>query len=132
MSYFLEFIFGALGARLGYLWAQAFKRSRLGTDEVFCGIRVMSGEQPGLSVKWAHARARISPARIDFGKNRKVSVEVRAIRIDHQRVPRGRELWNVSADCQIVPIVTDTAVLELALSPHDSERAIGRLKPPTT
>lgn len=95
--------------------------------EVICGLSVVSGEQPGLSSKWKHGTARFLPNEILFGNSPVLSLGVRRILGDEQRVPHGAELWRVSPDCLITPIVTDTALLEIALLASDSISSLRRL-----
>lgn len=76
-----------------------------------CGLRVMSGSQPGLSVEWLAGEWSIRPGRLS---KEKVVVPIVATVAGSRRPARLREIVG-AGETTIVTVRTETAVLEWSM-----------------
>jgi hypothetical protein len=96
-----------------------------------CGLRVIDGNQPGLSGRWRVGVASFSARRLTFRRRwRRIlgecpPVEVLAIN-GPARAPAGNEVLKLPGS--VVQILTPTATLEWALRDRYRPAAVARLK----
>ena len=104
-----------------------FKKS----GRVQCGLRVIEGDQPGLSSRWRVGVASFLPGRLHFLRRWRVvlggcpPIEVVAVH-GPPRAPSGGEILKLPGS--IVQIQTSTATLEWALHERYRSAVIARLK----
>lgn len=127
-------------SKLAYLWDVTAwwkrRQSKLQErDETECGLRVVSGSQPGLTSRWRHGVTRVEAGHLEFlprlGGSRIrrpgqpwLSIDVvEASRAD-ERVASGREQWSVNPTARIVRIRTASAELEWAVSAEQRDWAL--------
>jgi hypothetical protein len=98
-----------------------------------CALKVIDGSHRGLSPRWGHVIATVSPGRLELRRpwwrlSRRLEpvtvVEVRG----PVRPPSGKELLSLAAGCRIVEVQTPTATLGLAVLGHYLGRAIDQLR----
>lgn len=110
----------AAGAGIGRLASMRADRRFRKSGRVRCGLRVIDGNQAGLSGRWLVGAASFSARRLDFLRRwRRVlggcpPIEIVAVR-GPPRAPWGNEILKLPGS--IVQIQTPTATLEWAL--HD-------------
>ena len=107
------------GRRLRRL--RADRRLRKGRLE--CSLRVVSGSQDGLSPRWRHVIATVSPGRLEFRRCWPWLSGSRTINIaslhGSPRRPSNREWWlSLAPACRVIEVHTPTAVLEWAVLDH--------------
>ena len=109
------FLAGLAGQRL-----RAWRTDRtLGQGWLTCALKVTSGSAPGLSGRWRHVLARVTPGRFDcrgqwYRPGDIGSLTVTGISGSWRR-PQGAEKWALSSDCRIVDVQTPTATLSWAI-----------------
>jgi hypothetical protein len=101
------------------------------SGRVQCGLRVIDGNQPGLSGRWRVGVASFSPRSLDFRRRwRRVLGECPPIEViavhGPPRAPSGDEILKLPGS--IVQIQTPTATLEWALHDRYQSAAFARLK----
>ena len=133
-------------ATLAYLWDVTAwwkrRQSKLQErEEMECGLRVISGTQPGLTGRWRHGVARVQAGNLEFlprlGGSRIPRPGQQWLRVDvieasraHERVAGGREQWSVNPTARIVRVRTATAELEWAVAPEQRDWALSRVMGP--
>jgi hypothetical protein len=106
---------------------------RLSKGRVDCALKVISRSQRGLSSRWRHVSATVSPARLELRGHwwrlfrRLAPVIVVAVRGPVRR-PSGKEFWSLASGCTIVEIQTPTATLECAVLGHYLRGALEQLQ----
>jgi hypothetical protein len=103
------------------------------------GLRVLTGEQQGLSRRWRHGRAVLEPGSITLRPCRwglrifpmaPVVVSVVAIDTNTARRSGWRSAWSVSPGARLVEVTTTTgATLQLAATPMASDEVLQVLAP---
>lgn len=121
---------GGIGRALGGAAGNAIVRRRAekyvaeGKAEV--ALRVVEGAQEGLKSGWRRGVATLWAGRLDFEsavggfqpwRRAPVVVAVAAIDASAPRKPGGKDVLSLDAECLIVPVLTPTARLELAVGP---------------
>jgi len=105
---------------------------RMSSGQVDCALKVVSGSQRGLSRRWRHVVATVSPGRLDARGHwwrlfRGIpTVSVVAVR-SLVRSPAGSENWSIAASCRISEIQTPTAILAWAVIGHYLPGALERV-----
>jgi hypothetical protein len=121
----------AAGAGLGRAASMRADRRFRKSGRVRCGLRVIDGNQPGLSGRWRVGVASFSPRRLHFLRRwRRVlggcpPIEVVAVH-GPPRVPSGNEILKLPGS--IVRIQTTTATLEWSLPDRYQSAAFTRLR----
>jgi hypothetical protein len=101
------------------------------SGRVLCGLRVIDGNQPGLSGRWRLGVASPSPGRLDFRprwwrvRGECSPIEVFAVH-GPPRVPAGDEILKLPGT--VVQIQTPTATLEWALDARYQSASVERLE----
>jgi hypothetical protein len=107
-------------------------------SKVECGFRVITGEHVGLSRRWVHGVAHLTPGHITFRRSialglraprpltAPVLIAVKSLAPGH-RGAQGREAWVVNITAPIVTLNTGQAVLEWALPDPEHEWAVARV-----
>jgi hypothetical protein len=105
--------------------------------EAECALRVLEGEQVGLSTRWRHGRSRLTPKHISHTPylwqlrlpNLLVdSIEIDVVSLDPSPTrPALRQAWSVNPGLQVVGIQTATATLAWALPRGQVDWAISRV-----
>jgi len=101
------------------------------SGRVQCGLRVIDGNQPGLSGRWRLGVASVSPRRLDFRRRwwrvlgECPPIEVFAVH-GPPRAPFGDEILKLPGS--VVQIQTPTATLEWALHDRYQSAAFARLE----
>ena len=101
------------------------------SGRVYCGLRVIDGNQPGLSGRWRLGVASVSPRRLDFRRRwwRVLGdcppIEVLAVH-GPPRAPFGDEILKLPGS--VVQLQTPVAVLEWSLNRRYQSAAFARLK----
>lgn len=133
-------LFGdAVGDAIRLSIGESLRRRRadrqLANSRVECSLRVVSGEQAGLTHRWRSGTAELMEGCMSFRRRLPpggpVTVEVVAVSRGNQRQPHGGESWfAVSGQCRIVEVTTPTAVLEWAVLDRHLHWAIERVSKP--
>jgi hypothetical protein len=134
---------GGIGRALGGAAGNAIVRRRAekyvaeGKAEV--ALRVVEGAQEGLKSGWRRGVATLWAGRLDFEsavggfqpwRRAPVAVTVSAIDASAPRKPAGKDVISLDAECLIVPVLTPTARLDLAVAPaYRLEWVLQRLWP---
>jgi hypothetical protein len=105
----------------------------LDNDDAECALRILSGKHAGLTTKWRHGVARISPGRIVFRPGlwqlRVARPRTPPIDLDVQFVstavddPRWRDAWSVLPTHPRAVVSTPTAELAWVVAPKHFDRA---------
>ena len=109
------------------LWWRRRQATLQRRDETECGLRVVSGTQPGLTRRWRHGLARLQGGHVEFlprigGSTIHrpgqpwLSLDVLSTSRADERTPTGRGQWLLNPDVRIVRMRTATAELEWALA----------------
>jgi hypothetical protein len=93
---------------------------RMSRGRLDCALRVLSGRQAGLSSRWRHVRAVVSPGRLDarghwwrlFHAVPTVSIVAVCSAV---RRPTAEENWPLAASCHIVELQAPTAIVSWAV-----------------
>lgn len=95
---------------------------RTGNFEI--ALRVVEGSQTGLTSKWRHGTARVSPGALTFRPagpggmriptSAPFTVSVVGAAIDGERHPDKAEMWSINPALHLATIRTDSAVIDLA------------------
>jgi hypothetical protein len=110
---------GLLGAPIRRLKRMRADR-RFAEGHLECAFKVIEGSHRGLSPRWGHVVADVSPGRLELRRHwwrlfwrleAVTAVEVRG----PARRPSGKELGSLAAGCRIVEIQTPTATLGWAV-----------------
>jgi hypothetical protein len=121
----------AAGAGIGRVANMHADRRFRKSGRVRCGLRVIDGNQPGLSGRWRVGVASFSARRLDFRRRgwrvfgECPPIEVVAVH-GPPRAPFGDEILKLPG--RVVQIQTPTATLEWALHDHYQPAAVARLK----
>ena len=121
----------AAGAGIGRVANMRADRRFRKSGRVQCGLRVIEGNQPGLSGRWRVGLASFSPRRLDFrrrwwhGLGECPPIEVIAVH-GPPRAPSGEEILKLPGS--IVQIQTPIATLEWAFHERYQSAAFARLK----
>jgi hypothetical protein len=108
-------------------------------NEAECGLRVVSGEHPGLTKKWTHGVAALAKGQIDFRPFLPPGIRVRrpftppvVVRVlsleDKGREPGLVESWSVSSASRVLTLRTGDASLEWAVRVEQLDWARSRLE----
>ena len=101
------------------------------SGRVKCGLRIIDGDQPGLSGRWRVGMAFLSPRRLDFRRlgwrvlGQCPPIEVIAVH-GPPRAPVGDEILKLPGS--VVQVQTSAAVLEWALSERYHSAVLVRLR----
>ncbi len=93
---------------------------RMSRGRLDCAFKVVSGSQGGLSRRWRHVRATVSPGQLDARGHwwrlfrALPTVSIVAVR-GPARLPTSAENWSLAASCRIVELQTPTAILNWAV-----------------
>jgi hypothetical protein len=113
------------------------------TSETECGFRVISGDQPGLTRRWRHGRARVTHGVIDFrpgiGMGMRISrprqpwlrLLVEDATRAQERTAGLAESWSVSSTGRILEVKTPTALLEWVVVPTQRDGLLAQVQPRT-
>ncbi len=119
---------GLLGALLGGSLSDKLvdrKDRRLRREEqVECALRVVEGQQPGLSSRWGRGTATLSEGLIDMGW---AWVEVATAHLSSVRSPTAKESWSINPRMKIVRLESATAVIEWAVPEKQVDWAVGQV-----
>lgn len=85
-----------------------------------CGVRVVSGRHPRLDSLWLPGEWKVSPGYLEFGR---VRVNVQSIDRDAIRKGGRRDMLE-GCDALVVPVRTQSAMLEWSVITRFAERAI--------
>lgn len=85
-----------------------------------CGVRIVSGRHPRLDSLWLPGEWKVSPGSLELGR---IHIKVQSVESDSIRKGGRRDILD-SADTVIVPIRTDSAVLEWSMLKRFSRRAL--------
>ena len=107
--------------------------------ELECALRVLEGAERGLSTRWRHGRARLTPGRISFrvflwqlripnpfvGR---VDLDVVLIDNEPEQAP-WRQLWSINPSMPVLRMQTSNATLALVVPHGQVEWVLGVLEP---
>lgn len=124
-------LIGAVSAALGQRRRQARTDRMLDAGWLTCAIKVASGGHHGLSGRWRHVLAKVSPGQLEcrgqwYRPTAIGTFTVTAVR-GPARPPTPKELWTLSAQCQVVQIQTPTATLSWAVLDQQVDGALAQL-----
>lgn len=106
---------------------------RMSRGRLDCALKVVSGGQAGLSRRWRHVRAAVSPGRLDARGHwwrlfhAIPTVSIVAVR-GPVRLPAAEEKWSLAATCHIVELQTPTAIVSWAVIGDYLPGALARLQ----
>jgi hypothetical protein len=98
-----------------------------------CAFKVVSGNQRGLSRRWRHVRATVSPGRLDARGHwwrlfrATPTVSIVAVRGPARR-PTDAEKRSLAASCRIVELQTPTAIVSWAVVGDYLPAALAQLR----
>lgn len=119
---------GLLGALLGGSVSDKLadrKARRLRREEqVECTLRVVEGQQSGLSPRWGRGTATLSERMIDMGW---ALVEVARADLSSVRSPTSKESWSINPRMKLVRLESATAVIEWAVPEKQLDWAVGQV-----
>ena len=136
---YVDFLGDLIGQWLGESAGERLRRRRsdrrLAKGHVECALQVISGSQSGLSRRWQHGVATVTPGRLEFRRHwwRAFStcpaIDVVSIRGPARR-SSNKEFWSLSPQCRITQIETPTAILGWAVLDRHLTWAIETLNSP--
>lgn len=98
------------------------------------GLRILSGDQPGLSRRWLHGRAALEPGRITLRPFRwglrifpmaPVEVDIAAVVADTVQRSGWRSAWSVTPGARLLEVTTAAgATLQLATVPTATDQVL--------
>jgi hypothetical protein len=106
---------------------------RMSRGRLDCAFKVVSGSQGGLSRRWRHVRATVSPGQLDARGHwwrlfrALPTVSIVAVR-GPARLPASAENWSLAASCRIVELQTPTAILSWAVIGDYLPAALAQLR----
>jgi hypothetical protein len=131
VAVFAALLIGGLSAAFSQRLRRARTERQLDAGRLTCALRVTSGSQHGLSARWRHVLAKVSPGQLDCrGQwyHPTAIGDFLVIEVGGPAVPPARkELWALSAQCRIVQIHTPTATLSWAVLDRHIDRALAQL-----
>jgi hypothetical protein len=121
---------GLVGALGGRLRRERTERA-LDAGWLTCALKVTSGRQQGLSGRWRHVLAGISPGSLDcrglwYRPGQIGNLQLTGVR-GPARPPARMERFALSADCRIVQVQTPTATLSWAILDRHVEWTLTRI-----
>jgi hypothetical protein len=125
MTFFLDLIGANVGGAIGDAFTVHQTRPRVPSDgQVDCGIRLVSGRQPGITREWTYGRAALEPGAITLDGSAIPIEEV----VGSSRRPAFIGETRFRVPSQVVQLRSDTAVLELTLATSLMAWAITTMK----
>ncbi len=123
-----------LAESLGISWGKQRRANRLAkVGSLPCGLRVVYGDEPGLSPDWRNGVARLRPGLLMFTPNSKGSecaIVLSAVDEHHTRQPTSKEIWrSVNPDSTIIGVSTLTARLEWAFAKRQLDWVLSEVEP---
>ena len=122
-----------------YAWIDRRVRRMADRGETECGLRVVSGTEPGLGRGWKHGMARVGAGSIEFlpglgggvrfarPGQRWLHIRVLEATRQDERTPGLKESWSVRPDARIMRLRTSTAEIEWAVVPQQSGDLLARV-----
>lgn len=105
------------------------------SNRLECGLRVIDGDVPGLSRRWRHGRASLSPGRIVFERSLALGMRIRRPwtppvtlatgSVHDGRSPTAKEIWSLDPSTEVLRVeAAGGAVVEWAVQGFQREWAI--------
>jgi hypothetical protein len=122
------------------LWTERRLRKLQTESKTECGMRVIEGNQEGLSRRWRHGTAQVNNKRLAFRPGlpggirlarpgqRWLTLDVLEVSRARERQAGGTESWAVGPQIRIVEVRTPTALIELAVTPEHRDWLLARLR----
>jgi hypothetical protein len=129
----VDFLGGLIGESLGRTLRRLRADRRLRSGRLECSLRVVSGPQDGLSRRWRHVVAAVSPGRLEFCRywpwfSGSQTIDIVSLHGPPRR-PSSREWWlSLAPTCRVVEVHTPTAVVEWAVLDHYLPWTLDRLR----